>query len=380
MKKFMVCMLAVAAMFGTAAQAQDFAGEWQGTLQITGGELRMVVKVSEGEKGTWTAKLYNASRATPPMSASSVSVDGSTLKFSADLMGAKYQGKLSADGKTMAGTWTMGGIDTPVTLARATPETAWELPKQPMAPKPMAADADPSFDVATIKPNASGEASLQQLTFNGRNVNLVNGSLGDLIAFAYNVQMKQIVTGPVWMDKDRYDIAGVPNVQGAPNVDQMRTMMQHLLTDRFNLTFHHEKREMSTFVLSGGTNKEKLTASESKQPRPNFRLRPASNGLKLMVENATVTEFTGYLQFVVLDRPVVDQTGVSGRYDFTVTFTPEDSQFNGRPPKGSPPPDGTELAPDLYSAIEQQLGMKLSAEKTQVDVIAIDHVDKPTPN
>ena len=81
------------------------------------------------------------------------------------------------------------------------------------------------------------------------------------------------------MDKDRYDIAGVPDVEGAPNVDQMRTMMQHLLNDRYKLTFHHDRREMAAaFVLSGGKNGEKLTPSESKQPRPNFRLRPASNG------------------------------------------------------------------------------------------------------
>ena len=99
------------------------------------------------------------------------------------------------------------------------------------------------------------------------------------------------------------------------------------------------------------------------------------------MENATDTEFTGYLQIVVLDRGRWwTRREWRGRYDFSVTFTPDNSQFNGRPPKGSPAADGIEPAPDLYSAIEQQLGMKLSAEKTQVDVIAIDHVEKPTPN
>ena len=383
MKKLVLCIVAMAAMIavvGGVARAQDVAGDWQGTLTMTGGEIRMVVKVSKGEKDSWTAKLYNASRATPPINASSVTVDGSTFKFAADLMGATYQGKLSADHKTIVGTWTMGGLDTPLSLVRATPATAWEIPEPPKPPEPMAADADPSFEVATIKPNVSGAASLQQLTMNGRDFTIRNGSLGDLIAFAYNVQMKQIEDGPSWMDTDRYDIAAVPDAEGAPSVDQLRTMVRKLVTDRFKLTFHHDKRELAAFVLTVGKTGHKLTPSEAKGLRPNMGVRPAPNGLTLVVQNATVTDFTNFLQMLVLDRPVVDQTSITGRYDMTVTFTPDDSQFNGRPPKGSPPPQGTEPAPDLYSAIQQQLGMKLSAEKTQVDVIAIDHVQKPTPN
>jgi uncharacterized protein (TIGR03435 family) len=244
----------------------------------------------------------------------------------------------------------------------------------------MAADANPSFDVATIKPNPSGAASLQQLTINGRNFTIRNGSLGDLIAFAYNVQMKQIVDGPSWMDTDRYDIAAVPDVEGEPNVEQLRTMMRKLLTDRFQLKFHHDKRELGAFVLSGGKSSEKLVPSEAKGLLPNIGVGSATNGMKLTLQNATVTDFTGFLQFLVLDRPVVDQTGIAGRYDMTVTFTPDDSQFNGHPPKVPALADGTEPAPDLYSAIQLQLGMKLSAEKTQVDVIAIDHVEKPSAN
>jgi uncharacterized protein (TIGR03435 family) len=315
------------------------------------------------------------------MNASSVTVDGSTFKFSADLMGATYQGKLSPDGKSIVGSWTMGGLDTPLNLIRATPETAWEIPEPPKAPKPMAADADPSFDVATIKPNISGDVTLRQLTINGRNFILRNGSLADMIAFAYNLQKKQIVNAPDWEDKDRYDIAAVPDVDGAPNLDQLRTMMRKLLVDRYALKFHHEKREMPAFVLSVGKTEPKLTKSESTNTLPNnVGIRPAPNGIKAVLTNATTADFTVFLQLLVLDRPVVDQTGIQGRYDITVTFTPDDSQFNGRPPKGSPPPEGIEPAPDLYSAIEQQLGMKLAAEKTQVDVIAIDHVEKPTPN
>jgi uncharacterized protein (TIGR03435 family) len=100
--------------------------------------------------------------------------------------------------------------------------------------------------------------------------------------------------------------------------------------------------------------------------------------LKVSARNATLAEFSSFLQMLVLDRPVVDQTGVTGRFDFQVTFTPDESEFNGHPPRA--PSDAADAAPGLFDAIQQQIGLKLSAEKAAVDVIAIDHVDKPSAN
>ena len=92
-------------------------------------------------------------------------------------------------------------------------------------------------------------------------------------------------------------------------------------------------------------------------------------------------DFTSFLQMLVLDRPVVDQTGLTGRFDFKLTFTPDDSLFNGHPPKMPASTDASaEPAPDFFKAFQDQLGLKLEAEKTAVDVIAIDHVDKPSAN
>jgi uncharacterized protein (TIGR03435 family) len=164
----------------------------------------------------------------------------------------------------------MGDAKTSVTLARATPETAWDVPEPPAPEKPMAADANPSFDVATIKPNVSGAATVQQLTIIGRNFTLRNGSLADMIAFAYNVQLKQVVGGPDWIDKDRYDIAAVPDVEGSPSLLQLRSMVRKLLADRFALMFHHEKREMAAFVLTVGRSGQKLTPSQSKEALPSM--------------------------------------------------------------------------------------------------------------
>ena len=113
---------------------------------------------------------------------------------------------------------------------------------------------------------------------NGRNFTTRNSSLDDLIAFAYEVQTKQIVGGPDWMDKDRYDIAAVPDEEGAPNVHQLKIMLQKLLADRFKLTFHHDKRELSAFVLTVGKNGQKLTPTADEWAVAWLGFRPAPGG------------------------------------------------------------------------------------------------------
>ncbi len=158
----------------------------------------------------------------------------------------------------------------------------------------MAADADPSFDVATIKPNNSGCFEYAGAYAEWRNFATRNSSLVDLMAFAYEVQAKQIVSGPDWMDKERYDIAAVPDVEGTPNPQQLRIMMRKLLADRFKLTFHHDKRELSAYVLTVGKNGQKLTPTQLSGPLPGIGFRPGPTGLTLNVRNGTLTDFTGF--------------------------------------------------------------------------------------
>jgi uncharacterized protein (TIGR03435 family) len=377
MKKLMLYVLAIVAMLGSGLRAQEVVGDWQGTLHAGGKDLRLVLSIYKGDKDGLSAKFYSLDQAGGrPFVASSVTRQGTNVKVAIDSIGGTYEGKLSADGKSMVGTWTQGATGLPVAMVKATPETAWDIPAPPAAAKPMAADADPAFDVATIKPNNSGESALRQLTFNGRSFVLRNGSLGDLIGFAYNLQMRQIVGGPDWMNSDRYDIDGVPDKEGAPSVDQMRVMMRKLLADRFALKFHPDKREMAAFVLAVGKGGPKLTVAQGGGTLPGFGMGKGEGGLQLHVMNATMDEFSSFLQMLVLDRPVVNQTALTSRYDFRVTFVPDDSMFNGHPPKV---PAETASAPALLDAMGQ-VGLKLTAEKTQVDVIVIDHVEKPSPN
>jgi uncharacterized protein (TIGR03435 family) len=357
----------------------DISGDWQGTLQLPNRSIRLVVKISKADKA-WAAKMYSIEQGGQGFSGSSVVLDGSAFKFTIDLIGATFQGTVSADGNSIVGTWTQGPNPQPLTLVRATKETAWEIPPPPTPPKPMAADADPSFEVATIKPNDSGASSMQGLTLNGRNFATRNSSLGDLIGFAYEVQANQIVNAPDWINKDRYDIAAIPDQEGSPNVQQLRTMMQKLLASRFNLKFHQDKRELSAYVLTVGKNGPKLKPTELKGTLPGLGMRPGAGGLTLVMANGRMQDFTSFLQMLVLDRPVVDRTELTGRYDCNVTFTPDDSQFNGHPPKLPQATENTEAAPNLFAAFQEQLGLKLDAQKTQVDVVAIDHVEKPSAN
>ena len=244
----------------------------------------------------------------------------------------------------------------------------------------MPADADPAFEVSTIKPNVSDAAGMQVLTFRGRTFITENSSLADLMMFAYSVQMKQILGAPDWIEKDRYDINATPDQEGSPTADQVRIMIRKLLEDRFQLKFHHDKRELSAFVLAIGKDGPKLKAAQPNGNLHGVGIQPAKTGTMLFAYNAPISAFTSFLQSMIFDRPVVDQTALTGRYDLTVTFTPDDSMFNGRPIGLPKLADGVEPAPGFFQAIQEQLGLKLVAEKTQVDVLAIDHVEKPSAN
>jgi uncharacterized protein (TIGR03435 family) len=360
----------------TAAEnATGIVGTWQGTLH-TDRDHRTVLKVSKRDDKL-TAVMYWIDQGGRPSIASSVTfVDSS---FKADLVYGNYEGKLSVDGESLVGAWTQGATPHPLTLERATTETAWEVPAI-VPEKQMAADANPSFEVATIKPNNSGDPHLHFFYSSGRNYTAENLSLSDLICITYGVQAKQIVGAPDWIDKDRYDIAAKIDPEGQPSHKQWSVIYQKLLEERFQLKFHRDKRELSSFVLTVGKDGPKLSPTQFPDVRSGFGLRPAPGGVSTPVTNMSMADFAGALQMLVLDRPVVDQTGLTGKYDFNLTFVPDDSQFHGRLPIPiTKVPDGVEEPPGLFEAI-QRLGLKLEPKKTLTDVLVLDHVEKPSAN
>jgi uncharacterized protein (TIGR03435 family) len=162
------------------------------------------------------------------------------------------------------------------------------VPPQP--PKRMAADADPSFEVATIRlsdPAATGRG----FRIGGRKFSVLSTSVSVLMQWAYGVQAKQIVGAPDWLDNDKYDITGVPDREGQPSSAQWKTMVQKLLADRFKLTFHHDQRVLPVYALSVGKAGSKLTKSESGGPLISFSFETAAGGISLPEKNATMAEF-----------------------------------------------------------------------------------------
>jgi uncharacterized protein (TIGR03435 family) len=374
----MLWIVVLAGLAGGVLRAQDLTGNWQGTLK-GGRDLRMILVVTR-EDGRLQAKLYSIDESAQPFVVSSISQDGLAVKFAIDLNGTTYDGKMNAGSSTISGTWTQAVTSLPLDFSRATKETAWAIPAPPPPRKLMAADAEPGIEVATIKPNDSGGHGLEVLSFRGRHLVTVNSSMADLMMFAYSVQMKQIAGAPDWIERDRYDIDATPDEEGTPTADQVRIMIRKLLADRFQLKFHHDKRELSAFVLTVSKDGSKLRPTQPNGNLHGIGIQPAPTGALMFANNSPVPAFISFLQANVFDRPVVDQTGLTGRYDFTITFTPDDSLFHGHPLGFAKPADGVEPAPGLFEAIQQQLGLKLTSEKAQVDVLAIDHVERPSAN
>jgi len=180
------------------------------------------------------------------------------------------------------------------------------------------------------------------------------------------------------MSTDKWDINAKPDTLGEPNAKQFKIMLRKLLADRFALKFHNDQREMGAYVLTVGKDGPKMKQNtDNPNGLPGLFFGPIGT---LHVRNATMEDFTGLMQSTVLDRPVVDRTGRKGRWDFTLKWTPDESQFVGMGWKVPPPSDAADAPPPLFTAIQEQLDMKLEAQKTNVPVLVIDHIDHPSPN
>ena len=242
---------------------------------------------------------------------------------------------------------------------------------------PMAVDAKPGFDVATIKRTEPNISSGTFFTIRGSHVIAVNTNGNDLVSLAYGLHSKQIVNGPPWLLTARFDIEGVPDVEGRPNHDQVKLMIQKLLATRFKLAVHHEQRELAVYAIIIGKNGPKLTKTDRKpSDNTNFSY---TNRVVLTVRNATMADFADGMQASFMDRPVVNQTGLTDRYDFLLKWTPDGSQ-SGLGEKMPPPADDANAPPGLYTAIQEQLGLKLVSTKAPVDVLVIDHIEMPSEN
>ena len=355
------------------ATAQNLAGNWQGTLQAGPRSLRIIFAVSAGDGGALRGVMYSIDQGGQGIPAT-VTAQGTAVRMVAAGANITFEGSLSADGNSINGNFTQGGNAIPITLQRATKDTAWAIPEPP---KPMAADAPLAFEVATIKlsnPDAPGKL----FTVRGRQVLTINTTLNDLVTFAYDLHVKQITGGPDWAGSQKYDITGQPEAPGIPSITQLRGMIRLMLADRFKLAFHREPREMPVYAIVVGPNGHKLTKNET---IPNGLPGLLFRGLGVLpVTNATMGDFAGVLQTAVMDRPVVDKTGLTGRWDFQIRWTPDESQFVSMGVRVPPPTNDANAPPGIFTAFTEQLGLKLDPTRAPVDVLVVDKVEKPSEN
>jgi uncharacterized protein (TIGR03435 family) len=220
-----------------------------------------------------------------------------------------------------------------------------------------------SFEVASVKPSGPNDQLMYRLQPGGRYIANAN-TLKNLVANAYGVPLYRITGGPGWGDSDRFNIEAKVGIQLKPWPDsntQLSQMVQSLVEERFKVTVHRETRQETIYelvVAKGGSKLKAAGESES----PGFGVEPGR-----VHSMAVPLEYLAGNLSQVLERSVVDKTGLSGKFDYTLTYAPDTA---------TPGDDG----PSLFTALEQQLGLKLESTKGPVEFLVIDHAEKPDAN
>ena len=238
-----------------------------------------------------------------------------------------------------------------------------------MQPTMMAKDADPGWEVVTVRPS---DPNTSQATFDVRGRHIIIGSrtVETMLLLAYGLQKNQIVGGPDWIRTERFDADGIPNVEGQPSLQQFRNMLRKLLAERFGLVTHMEQRELSVYAITIAKGGPRMTQSKADPNALQSDSDKQDGGQRsIQMSNATMAGFALELLYNT-DKPVVDRTSLTGRYDFTLKWTFDDSKV---------PTDGS-AAPGLFTAIQEQMGLKLEAVKTMTNVMLIDKVERPGAN
>ncbi|HXP84817.1 MAG TPA: TIGR03435 family protein [Bryobacteraceae bacterium] len=251
----------------------------------------------------------------------------------------------------------------------------------------------PKFEVASVKPSNSADRRPLVNVFNGSTWSNVTVKL--LILQAYNIKDFQISGGPGWSDSDLFDVTVKP--EGPMKPDQFALILQSLLADRFHLVIRRETREMPVYALVVAKNGPKIKAANKSDPViPQLKDRkdlPSGGARRPGVSIIRRGRLTNYMTNMsalaanlanVLGRPVVDKTGLTGMYDLMLEWTPDENQVAnfqaiGVPEGfGAPPPDWQ--GPTLFTALEEQLGLKLESEKGPVEMFQIERIERPSEN
>jgi len=236
-------------------------------------------------------------------------------------------------------------------------------------PEMMARDADPDWEVVTVRPSDPNAANAK-FDLRGRHLIIENQPVETMLMFGYGMQKSQIVGAPDWVRTERFDADGVPDVDGQLTVDQFQSMVRKLLIERFGLKSHKEQREMPVFALRVSKDGPKLTPTKSDpSAKPNQQVNGGPGFRALRFTNFSM-QHLALMMLPYVDRPVVDQTGINGQYDFNLSYTYDEARA---------PTDGT-APPSLFTAIQEQMGLKLEPVKAPVEVLVVDAVERPSAN
>jgi len=245
----------------------------------------------------------------------------------------------------------------------------------------------PGFEVAAIRPNSDNGPQRLNLfpQFTAHNV-----TLKDLFLLAYDVRGFQISGGPAWFSSDRYDITTKMASTPAPGPDAMmlqRRRVQLLLQDRFKLAVHHETKDLPIYELTAGKGGAKLKPPACSESGKMIRDSCGFSGFfkgRFEASSATTGDFVKALSNL-LERTVVDKTGLNGTFRIVLTFAVDDGtrRFPDAPPDAPIDADGPgayDTAPNIFTAIQEQLGLRLEPGRGPGDVMVIDRVEKPSDN
>lgn len=227
----------------------------------------------------------------------------------------------------------------------------------------LASAQDPaSFEVATIKPSPPGHIGFQIFSPGPGRLSVLTGTVKDLIKVAFSLRDNQVIGGPGWLGADAFDI----NAKATEPLDygQLRPLLRPLLAERFGLTFHFEKRTLPVYMLVV----KNTSAGLKEVPAPGFGIGGGKG--RLRGSGADISTLASVLSDQ-LGRVVVDQTGLKGNYDFILEFAPDDKPDDDKPDSAGA---------SIFTAIQEQLGLKLEPGHAPLNVLVIDRVTKPSEN
>ena len=239
---------------------------------------------------------------------------------------------------------------------------------------PVAAAAQqPAFEVASIKPSNYQGGPLRVTSRIGTDgIDFSNVTPRLCIQRAYSVKPYQ-VSGPEWINTERYMI--VAKAAGAVTEDTILLMLQTLLAERFKLAFHREPKEMPVYALVVSKNGPKL-----KEATGEGATQIAPDGREIVFERASMGLLAGTVARSV-DRPVIDATGLKGLYNFKLAWSNDDRpRPNSGAVAGTVDASDPDDAPSIFTALQERLGLRLESRKAPVEVLVIDHIEKPSGN